>query len=68
MATGRVKWFNDSRGYGFISNDAGGQDLFVHYTGIQAAGHKSLAMDEPVEFDIVQGKKGPQAENVRPAA
>lgn len=64
MATGKVKWFNDAKGYGFIENDAGGKDLFVHYTGIQGEGRKTLAMEELVQFTITQGQKGPQAVDV----
>ena len=61
--TGRVKWFNDSKGYGFIEQD-GGRDIFVHYTAIQGDGFKSLAEGQKVEFEIVEGAKGPQATNV----
>ena len=64
MAQGKVKWFNDAKGYGFIENDDKGPDLFVHYTGIQGEGRKTLSPDALVEFDIVDGRKGPQAENV----
>jgi CspA family cold shock protein len=60
---GRVKWFNDSKGYGFIEQD-GGRDIFVHYTAIQGDGFKSLAEGQKVEFEIVEGAKGPQATNV----
>ena len=62
--TGIVKWFNDSKGYGFITPDDGAKDCFVHHTAIQMQGFKTLAEGERVEFDIVQGQKGPAAENV----
>ena len=61
--TGRVKWFNDSKGYGFIEQE-GGRDIFVHYTAIQGEGFKSLAEGQKVEFEIIEGAKGPQATNV----
>ena len=64
MAEGRVKWFNDSKGYGFIETDSG-TDVFVHFSAIQGNGFKSLAEGERVSFDQEQGKKGPQAANVR---
>ncbi len=60
---GRVKWFNDSKGYGFIEQE-GGQDIFVHYTAIQGEGFKSLAEGQKVEFEIIEGAKGPQATKV----
>ncbi len=63
MATGRVKWFNDSKGYGFIETDEG-KDVFVHYSAIAMEGYKSLAEDQVVQFDIVEGDKGLQAANV----
>ncbi|HYB19996.1 MAG TPA: cold shock domain-containing protein [Thermodesulfobacteriota bacterium] len=61
--TGRVKWFNDSKGYGFIEQE-GGRDIFVHYTAIQGDGFKSLAEGQKVEFEIIEGTKGPQATKV----
>ncbi|MCP3888966.1 MAG: cold-shock protein [Desulfobulbaceae bacterium] len=63
MAEGTVKWFNDAKGFGFIEQD-GGQDVFVHHTAIQADGFKSLAEGERVSFDVVDGQKGPAAQNV----
>ena len=65
MATGKVKWFNDQKGFGFITPDDGSDDLFVHHTEIQTEGHRSLQEDQAVEFDIGEGKKGPAANNVR---
>ena len=62
---GKVKWFNDQKGFGFITPDDGSKDLFVHHTSIQATGFKSLAENQVVEFDVEQSEKGPRAANVR---
>ena len=62
---GKVKWFNESKGYGFITPDDGGQDLFVHFSEIQADGYKSLREGDKVSFEKGQGQKGPQATNVQ---
>jgi len=64
MPEGKVKWFNDSKGFGFIEQE-GGKDLFVHHSAIQGEGFKTLAEGDHVSFDVVQGPKGPAAENVR---
>jgi CspA family cold shock protein len=66
MAEGTVKWFNADKGFGFISQDGGGDDVFVHFSAIQSSGYRSLEENQRVEFEIVQGQKGPQAEQVRP--
>ncbi|MEU2199330.1 MULTISPECIES: cold-shock protein [unclassified Isoptericola] len=66
MAQGSVKWFNSEKGYGFIAQDDGGADVFVHYSAIQSQGYRSLDEAQRVEFEITQGPKGPQAEQVVP--
>ena len=65
MATGIVKWFNDAKGFGFITRDDGGGDVFCHHTAIQAEGFRSLAEGQKVTFEVSRGPKGPQAPNVR---
>ena len=66
MAQGTVKWFNAEKGFGFIAQEGGGDDVFVHFSAIQMQGYKALEENQRVEFDVTQGPKGPQAENVRP--
>ena len=66
MAQGTVKWFNAEKGYGFIAQDGGGPDVFVHFSAIQADGYRSLDENQRVEFEVTQGQRGPQAEQVRP--
>jgi cold shock protein len=68
MATGTVKWFNDSKGYGFITPDETGKDLFVHHSNIAGNGFKSLSEGAKVEFEAAEGQKGPEARNVTPIA
>jgi CspA family cold shock protein len=68
MSTGKVKWFNESKGYGFIEPEGGGRDVFVHYSAIQGDGYKTLSEGQPVEFEITPGDKGPQASNVLKAS
>jgi len=65
MATGSVKWFNDAKGFGFITPDDGGEDLFAHFSAIQSAGFKSLAEGQRVTFDVTNGPKGKQASNIQ---
>ncbi|MGW1495391.1 cold-shock protein [Streptomyces sp. NPDC002402] len=66
MATGTVKWFNADKGFGFIQQDDGGPDVFVHFSAIQTTGFKELVEGNKVEYEVTQGPKGPQAENVVP--
>ena len=66
MAQGTVKWFNAEKGFGFIAQEDGGDDVFVHYSAIQSNGYKSLDENQKVEFDVTQGPKGPQGEHFRP--
>lgn len=64
MAKGKVKWFSDQKGYGFITPDDGSPDLFVHYSAVQGAGFKTLAENDAIEFEVEQGQKGPRAASV----
>ena len=66
MATGTVKWFNDSKGFGFITPDEGGEDLFAHFSAIQSSGFKSLQENQRVQFEVTTGPKGKQASNIQP--
>lgn len=66
MALGKVKWFNETKGFGFITPDAGGEELFAHYTAIQTEGFKVLKENQRVSYDVVQGQKGLQASNIIP--
>lgn len=68
MATGLVKWFNDAKGFGFITPDGGGEDLFAHFSEIRSDGFKSLKENQRVEFEVKDGPKGKQASNIRPLA
>jgi len=67
MTTGTVKWFNDSKGFGFIAPDDGGDDVFVHFSAVQGSGFRTLTEGQKVSFDVQQGPKGPQAANVQAA-
>lgn len=64
MATGKVKWFNDSKGFGFIEQEDGGKDVFVHFSALKEEGFKTLREGDEVSFDVIEGPKGPQATNV----
>ncbi|WP_329459668.1 cold-shock protein [Streptomyces sp. NBC_01497] len=67
MASGTVKWFNSEKGFGFIAQDSGGPDVFAHYSNISTTGYRELAEGQKVTFDVTQGNKGPQAENILPS-
>lgn len=67
MATGTVKWFNDAKGYGFITPDDGGEDLFAHFSAIKMDGFKTLKQGQRVTFDLKEGEKGKHADNIKPA-
>lgn len=67
MVTGKVKWFNETKGFGFITPDAGGEDLFAHYSQIMNSGFKTLQEGQSVSFDVTMGMKGKQASNIQPA-
>ncbi|MFA6117537.1 MAG: cold-shock protein [Sphingomonas sp.] len=67
MATGTVKWFNDAKGFGFLTPDDGGEDLFVHFSGINMPGFKTLAEGQRVSFEVIEGPKGKQAANIQAA-
>jgi CspA family cold shock protein len=66
MQTGTVKWFNEAKGFGFITPDSGGEDLFAHFSQIEAKGFRTLAEGQRVEFEVTQGPKGPQASRIKP--
>ena len=68
VSTGTVKWFSAEKGFGFITQDEGGPDVFVHFSAISGEGYRNLEENQKVEFDVTEGQKGPQAANVRPVA
>jgi len=68
MATGEIKWFNNTKGWGFISPKAGGDDIFVHFSSINGTGYKTLLAGQNVDFDLEKGERGPHASNVTPVA